>query len=137
MQRLTGEDHVHADEVRIPTPRQRDNMSRPIFSGYAGIEKDRNRFRMKGLANLRGRSGSPVASNGIVLNHALCSWSAPTRPFVLVFVLAAIIASPRWNEASSYANAANAWRRHTGASTRLASDVEGPVVSSTCGPSSS
>jgi len=37
MQLLTGEDHMHADEVRIPTLRQRDSMSRPIFSRWTGI----------------------------------------------------------------------------------------------------
>jgi hypothetical protein len=37
MQRLTGDDHMDTDEVRIPTLCQRDSMSRPILSRWARI----------------------------------------------------------------------------------------------------
>jgi hypothetical protein len=69
MQGLSGVHHVHTDEVRVPTLRQRDRMIRPMFSRLAGIEENRNRLRMKRLARVGGRNRGPVRGNGIALGH--------------------------------------------------------------------
>jgi hypothetical protein len=64
MRRLSGEDHVHTDEVRVPTLRPRNSIS-----GWAGIKENHDRFRMKRPVSAAARSQSPVANNCMILVH--------------------------------------------------------------------